>query len=79
MFSRRQFESQVQGFFCTFSAILLSFQTSLLLHTVSQLQQECELTSSQGSLMKGGADVLRAGIKSASGVQVKFNRGRFCI
>lgn len=57
---------------------LLSSRTLLLLHMVGQLQQECELMRSQGRLMKGGADVLRAEIKSVLSVQIKSNRGSGC-
>lgn len=57
---------------------LLSSRTLLLLHTVGQLQQECELMRSQGRLMKGGADVLRAEIKSVLSVQIKSNHGSEC-
>lgn len=57
---------------------LLSSRTLLLLHTVGQLQQECELMRSQGRLMKGGADVLRAEIKSVLSVQIKSNRNSGC-
>lgn len=79
MLSGRQFKStrekkpeasRVQGSAARFPPVCFRF-IELLLHTVGQLQQECELTSSQGRLMKGGADALKAGIKSLSSVQVE--------